>query len=166
MTKEALQGMSTLRLRWNTVDTSNEGLWSQYRDKAAGAQTARLSLFLSLYAASAMVNHALSADGSRSPNATMQIENAVGALMIIGGCLPFAMSTSGKPRTPDPLDAMERGSIHELSDLAPSVDHPGPDIPRIVVAGSGSSDGMSHPNHGSGPISHSRNTSRTSFERP
>lgn len=94
----AAQQISQLRLQWGKIDTSKQGGWSQYADKAAGAQIARLSLFLSLYALSACIDHALSGS-NHSQGWKNNAENAIGALLIVAGCLPFAMSTTEKAPT-------------------------------------------------------------------
>jgi len=93
-TGKALDELKTLRLSWGKIDTSATSTARQLGDKAAGAGIARLSLFLSLYAATAVVNHAVEG-GDWSAGTKSFAENALGALLIIAGCLPFAASTSG-----------------------------------------------------------------------
>ncbi|WDR97673.1 hypothetical protein [Burkholderia ambifaria] len=92
-TGKALDELKTLRLSWGKLDTSETSTATQLGNKAAGAGIARLSLFLSLYAATAVVNHAV--EGRDWSAGTKSFaENALGALLIIAGCLPFAASTS------------------------------------------------------------------------
>ncbi|MET3553200.1 hypothetical protein [Burkholderia sp. 567] len=92
-TGKALDELKTLRVSWGKLDTSETSTVKQLGNKAAGAGIARLSLFLSLYAATAVVNHAV--EGSDWSAGTKSFaENALGALLIIAGCLPFAASTS------------------------------------------------------------------------
>jgi|GEM_PF-2614318 len=94
-TGKALDELKTLRLSWGKIDTAETSTARQLGDKAAGAGIARLSLFLSLYAASAVVSHAVEGRGDWSAGHKSFTENALGALLIIAGCLPFAASTSG-----------------------------------------------------------------------
>ncbi|WP_426284786.1 hypothetical protein ACN9MG_30845 [Burkholderia ambifaria] len=93
-TGKALDELKTLRVSWGKLDTSETSTAKQLGDKAAGAGIARLSLFLSLYAATAVVNHAVEGRGDWSAGTKSFTENALGALLIIAGCLPFAASTS------------------------------------------------------------------------
>jgi len=93
-TGKALDELKTLRLSWGKLDTSETSTARQLGNKAAGAGIARLSLFLSLYAATAVVNHAVEGKGDWSAGHKSFTENALGALLIIAGCLPFAASTS------------------------------------------------------------------------
>jgi hypothetical protein len=104
----ALKGMKTLRLSLGKMDTSKQGGWSQYADKAAGAQIARLSLFLSLYAASACLSHAMS-ETTLSKDKQTRIEEIVGALMIVAGCMPFAMSNVQRQEPGNALSLAEQG---------------------------------------------------------
>ena len=93
-TGKALDELKTLRVSWGKLDTSETSTAKQLGNKAAGAGIARLSLFLSLYAATAVVNHAVEGRGDWSAGTKSFTENALGALLIIAGCLPFAASTS------------------------------------------------------------------------
>lgn len=93
-TGKALDELKTLRVSWGKLDTSETSTAKQLGNKAAGAGIARLSLFLSLYAATAVVNHAVEGRGDWSAGHKSFTENALGALLIIAGCLPFAASTS------------------------------------------------------------------------
>jgi hypothetical protein len=97
-TGKAIDELKTLRVSWGKLDTSERSAKDQYFDKMAGPQIARLSLFLSLYAATAVINHAISARTDWSPGKQAVAENALGALLIIAGCLPFAASTSSPSR--------------------------------------------------------------------
>ncbi|MBN3853210.1 hypothetical protein G3N59_07470 [Paraburkholderia sp. Ac-20340] len=112
VTLDAAKEIRDLRLTWGKMDTSVQGGWKQYVDKAAGAQTARLSLFLALYAASAVVNHFLErgdrSNGRAPSSSILSTENALGALLIIAGCLPFAMSTATRERRRE--GDLERGA--------------------------------------------------------
>lgn len=120
-TGKALDELKTLRLSWGKIDTSATSTARQLGDKAAGAGIARLSLFLSLYAASAVVNHAVEGNSGWSAGHKSFTENALGALLIIAGCLPFAASTSGpsnrsnEGRAVDADSAMELGVMHRTT---------------------------------------------------
>ncbi|WP_244102149.1 hypothetical protein [Burkholderia ambifaria] len=120
-TGKALDELKTLRLSWGKIDTSETSTARQLGDKAAGAGIARLSLFLSLYAASAVVNHAVEGNSGWSAGHKSFTENALGALLIIAGCLPFAASTSGpsnrsnEGRAVDADSAMELGVMHRTT---------------------------------------------------
>jgi hypothetical protein len=87
-----------------------QGFWSQMADKAAGPQIARLSLFLALYGASACLSHAMT-QSSFSKQKQENIESLVGALMIIAGCVPFAMSNVQKAK---PGDVPSASQIEEV----------------------------------------------------
>ncbi|WP_249185741.1 hypothetical protein [Burkholderia ambifaria] len=119
-TDKALDELKTLRLSWGKIDTSETSTARQLGDKAAGAGIARLSLFLSLYAATAVVNHAVEG-GDWSAGTKSFAENAFGALLIIAGCLPFAASTSGpsnrsnEGRTIGADNVMELGVMHRTT---------------------------------------------------
>lgn len=120
-TGKALDELKTMRLSWGKIDTSATSTARQLGDKAAGAGIARLSLFLSLYAATAVVNHAVEGKGDWSAGGKSFAENAFGALLIIAGCLPFAASTSGpsnrsnEGRTIGADNAMELGVMHRTT---------------------------------------------------
>ncbi|WP_261314013.1 hypothetical protein [Burkholderia ambifaria] len=120
-TGKALDELKTLRLSWGKIDTSETSTARQLGDKAAGAGIARLSLFLSLYAASAVVNHAVEGNSGWSAGHKSFTENALGALLIIAGCLPFAASTSGpsnrsnEGRAVDADNAVELGVMHRTT---------------------------------------------------
>lgn len=120
-TGKALDELKTLRLSWGKIDTSETSTARQLGDKAAGAGIARLSLFLSLYAATAVVNHAVGGRSDWSAGDKNFTENALGALLIIAGCLPFAASTSSpsnrsnERRTVDADNAMELGVMHRTT---------------------------------------------------
>ncbi|MDF3082881.1 hypothetical protein KPB01_18510 [Burkholderia sola] len=120
-TGKALDELKTLRLSWGKIDTSETSTARQLGDKAAGAGIARLSLFLSLYAATAVVNHAVGGRSDWSAGDKNFTENALGALLIIAGCLPFAASTSSpsnrsnERRTVDADNAMELGMMHRTT---------------------------------------------------
>lgn len=120
-TGKALDELKTLRLSWGKIDTSATSTARQLGDKAAGAGIARLSLFLSLYAATAVVNHAVEGKGDWSAGGKSFAENALGALLIIAGCLPFAASTSGpsnrsnEGRTIGADNAVELGVMHRTT---------------------------------------------------
>ncbi|WP_321816652.1 MULTISPECIES: hypothetical protein [unclassified Paraburkholderia] len=135
VTFTAAKNIRDLRLTWEKMDTSEQGGWKQYADKAAGAQTARLSLFLALYAAAAVVNHFLErgdrSNGSAPSSGILSAENALGALLIIGGCLPFAMSTATRERHDE--DDLEAGAQRAI---------PMGDLNR--VAGDGSQPEIEH----------------------
>ncbi|MBR8176348.1 hypothetical protein KDX03_10325 [Burkholderia ambifaria] len=119
-TGKALDELKTLRLSWGKIDTSATSTARQLGDKAAGAGIARLSLFLSLYAATAVVNHAVEG-GDWSAGTKSFAENALGALLIIAGCLPFAASTSSpsnrsnEGRTIGADNVMELGVMHRTT---------------------------------------------------
>jgi len=119
-TGKALDELKTLRVSWGKLDTSETSTAKQLGDKAAGAGIARLSLFLSLYAATAVVNHAVEG-GDWSAGTKSFAENALGALLIIAGCLPFAASTSGpsnrsnEGRTIGADNVMELGVMHRTT---------------------------------------------------
>ncbi|WP_321857345.1 hypothetical protein [Burkholderia cenocepacia] len=123
-TGKALDELKTLRLSWGKIDTSKTSTARQLGDKAAGAGIARLSLFLSLYAATAVVNHAVGGRSDWSAGDKNLTENALGALLIIAGCLPFAASTSStsspsnrsnEGRTVDADSAVELGVMHRAT---------------------------------------------------
>ncbi|AZQ56497.1 hypothetical protein D5R55_25565 [Burkholderia cenocepacia] len=120
-TGKALDELKTLRLSWGKIDTSETSTARQLGDKAAGAGIARLSLFLSLYAATAVVNHAVEGRSDWSAGHKSFTENALGALLIIAGCLPFAASTSSpsnrsnEGRTIGADNAMELGVMHRAT---------------------------------------------------
>ncbi|OXI72135.1 hypothetical protein CFB44_20470 [Burkholderia sp. AU31280] len=120
-TGKALDELKSLRLSWGKIDTSETSTARQLGDKAAGAGIARLSLFLSLYAATAVVNHAVGGRSDWSAGDKNFTENALGALLIIAGCLPFAASTSSpsnrsnERRTVDADNAMELGVMHRTT---------------------------------------------------
>lgn len=120
-TGKALDELKTLRLSWSKIDTSETSTARQLGDKAAGAGIARLSLFLSLYAATAVVNHAVEGRSDWSAGHKSFTENALGALLIIAGCLPFAASTSSpsnrsnEGRTIGADNAMELGVMHRTT---------------------------------------------------
>ncbi len=120
-TGKALDELKTLRLSWGKIDTSETSTARQLGDKAAGAGIARLSLFLSLYAAAAVVNHAVEGRGDWSAGDKILTENALGALLIIAGCLPFAASTSSpsnrsnEGRTADADNAVELGMMRRTT---------------------------------------------------
>ncbi|WP_230469074.1 MULTISPECIES: hypothetical protein [Burkholderia] len=120
-TGKALDELKSLRLSWGKIDTSETSTARQLGDKAAGAGIARLSLFLSLYAATAVVNHAVGGRSDWSAGDKNFTENALGALLIIAGCLPFAASTSSpsnrsnEGRTVDADNAVELGVMHRTT---------------------------------------------------
>ncbi|WP_235356131.1 hypothetical protein [Burkholderia cenocepacia] len=120
-TGKALDELKSLRLSWGKIDTSETSTARQLGDKAAGAGIARLSLFLSLYAATAVVNHAVGGRSDWSAGDKNFTENALGALLIIAGCLPFAASTSSpsnrsnERRTVDADNAVELGVMHRTT---------------------------------------------------
>ncbi|WP_244140501.1 hypothetical protein [Burkholderia sp. BCC1047] len=120
-TGKALDELKTLRLSWGKIDTSETSTARQLGDKAAGAGIARLSLFLSLYAATAVVNHAVGGRSDWSAGDKNFTENAFGALLIIAGCLPFAASTSSpsnrsnERRAVDADNAVELGLMHRTT---------------------------------------------------
>jgi hypothetical protein len=120
-TRKALDELTTLRLSWGKLDTSQSSTVAQLGNKAAGTGIARLSLFLSLYAASAVVNHAVEGQGDWSASYKTLVENALGALLIIGGCLPFAASTwspsngSNDGRTVGADNGQELGAMHRTT---------------------------------------------------
>jgi hypothetical protein len=93
--KEALKGIRDLRLSWGKFSAEQSSKGSQLVDKLEGAATARLSLFLSLYAFSGVLGHLLE-KSSLSPGAQQALEEVLGGIEIFAGCIPFAMSTSGK----------------------------------------------------------------------
>ncbi|WP_249189761.1 hypothetical protein [Burkholderia ambifaria] len=113
-TGKALDELKTLRLSWGKLDTSETSTAKQLGNKAAGAGIARLSLFLSLYAATAVVNHAV--EGRDWSAGTKNLaENALGALLIIAGCLPFAASTSSPPNRSNEGRTVGADNAAELS---------------------------------------------------
>ncbi|WP_249190509.1 MULTISPECIES: hypothetical protein [unclassified Burkholderia] len=120
-TGKALDELKTLRLSWGKIDTAETSTARQLGDKAAGAGIARLSLFLSLYAATAVVNHAVEGRSDWSAGHKSFTENALGALLIIAGCLPFAASTSSpsnrsnEGRTADADNAVELGMMRRTT---------------------------------------------------
>lgn len=120
-TGKALDELKTLRLSWGKIDTSETSTATQLGNKAAGAGIARLSLFLSLYAATAVVSHAVEGRGDWSDGYKGFLNNAFGALLIIAGCLPFAASTSSpsnrsnERRTVGSDNGMELGTMHRAT---------------------------------------------------
>jgi hypothetical protein len=91
-----LQGIKDIRLQYGKYDPQKGSFQEQFFDKMAGAGIARLSLFLSLYAVTAVLGHALG-NTSMAVKTQDHIGEAVGAALILAGCIPFAMSTSSKP---------------------------------------------------------------------
>ncbi|MFM0733722.1 hypothetical protein PQQ52_24900 [Paraburkholderia sediminicola] len=90
---QALQGIKDLRLHYGKYNSAKGSFKAQVADKMAGAGIARLSLFLSLYAVTGVIAYAF---GNTSLGTKVQthLEEAIGAALIIAGCIPFAMSTS------------------------------------------------------------------------
>ncbi|VWB18058.1 hypothetical protein [Burkholderia latens] len=113
-TGKALDELKTLRLSWGKLDTSETSLARQLVDKASGAGIARLSLFLTLYAAIATVSPAVEGRGDWSPGTKNLVENALGALLIIGGCLSFAASTSSPSNRSNDGRAVDANNAAEL----------------------------------------------------
>ncbi|WP_249203369.1 hypothetical protein [Burkholderia ambifaria] len=114
-TGKALDELKTLRVSWGKLDTSETSTAKQLGNKAAGAGIARLSLFLSLYAATAVVNHAVEGRGDWSAGTKSFTENALGALLIIAGCLPFAASTSSPSNRSNEGRTIGADNAEELS---------------------------------------------------
>ncbi|WP_244104556.1 hypothetical protein [Burkholderia ambifaria] len=114
-TGKALDELKTLRVSWGKLDTSETSTARQLGNKAAGAGIARLSLFLSLYAATAVVNHAVEGRGDWSAGHKSFTENALGALLIIAGCLPFAASTSSPSNRSNEGRTVGADNAEELS---------------------------------------------------
>ncbi|MCA8003517.1 hypothetical protein [Burkholderia metallica] len=113
VTHHALDAVSKLRMHWSTIDTSSQSFRSQLADKAAGSGIARVSLFLTIYGLSAVVDHLLS--GTSWSNTTKNhAENAIGALMVVAGCVGFVMSTAGKSVTPDTPTPSSESRIEEV----------------------------------------------------
>lgn len=93
---QALQGIKDLRLHYGKYSSDNRSFKAQFADKMAGAGLARLSLFLSLYAVTGVIAYAFGTTGLGGKTQA-HLEEAIGAALIIAGCIPFAMSTSSKP---------------------------------------------------------------------
>ncbi|KVV42356.1 hypothetical protein WT27_10875 [Burkholderia territorii] len=117
LTGKALDELKNLRLSWGKIDTSETSTARQLGDKAAGAGIARLSLFLSLYAAAAVVNHGVESRGDWSDDYKGLLNNALGALLIIAGCLPFAASTSSPSNRSNERQAIGTDNTVELGTM-------------------------------------------------
>lgn len=100
-TPKAAEELRNLRIKCSTIDTSDKSFQAQFADKMAGSASARLGLFLTVYGLSEIVSFYLG-KSELSATAKANVENALGALFVIAGCLPFAMSTSTK-EAPQPV---------------------------------------------------------------
>lgn len=95
VTPKALEEVKSLRLKWTTMDTSTHSVQSQLADKMAGSGSARLALFLGIYGLNAIAASFLDKT-SLSETDRAHAENALGALVVVAGCVPFAMATATK----------------------------------------------------------------------